>query len=82
MCIGIVLPDLGNKEGAYRAAPELSQDLDSVFLLPSKDGNSPWLQSLPGEMSVAPINGVLLSDALMSAEDPLLDPVHGWLCRC
>lgn len=76
----MVLPDLVKKEGAYRAAPELSQDLYSVFLLPSKDGNSPWLQSLLGKMSMAPINGVLLPDALMSAgvaEPPLLDPPHG-----
>lgn len=79
LCIDIVLPDLVNKEGAYRAAPELSQDPDSVFSLPSKDGNSSWLV---GKMSVAPVNGVLLSDALMSAEvavSPLLDPLHGWL---
>lgn len=66
MCIDIVLPGLVNKEGAYRAAPELSQDLGSSFLLPSKDENSPWFQSLLGRMSVAPVNGVLLSGALMS----------------
>lgn len=80
MCIDIVFPDLVNKEGAYRAAPELSQGSDSVFLLPLKDGNNSWLQNLLGKMSV-----VLFSDALMSAEvaeGPLLDPLHGWLCRC
>jgi len=36
-------------------------------------------------MSVAPLNSVPLSDALMLAEvaeGPLLCPLHGWLCRC